>query len=123
LSIFGDDYPTPDGTCVRDYVHMNDLARAHVLAMERLEFEGGVDFINIGGGAGRTVREVIEVVKKVSGRDFPVSVAARRAGDAVRLVANIARAEEVLGWRPEQSDLTTIVETAWAWHRKHHGGV
>ncbi|MEX2449940.1 MAG: UDP-glucose 4-epimerase GalE [Rhodospirillales bacterium] len=122
LSIFGDDYPTPDGTCVRDYVHMNDLARAHVLAMERLEFEGGVDFINIGGGDGRTVREVIEAVKKVSGRDFPVSVAARRAGDAVRLVADIARAEKVLGWRPEQSDLTTVVETAWAWHAKHHGG-
>jgi UDP-glucose 4-epimerase len=102
---------------------MTDLARAHVLAMERLESEGGVDFINIGGGAGRTVREVIEAVKRVSGRDFPVSVAARRAGDAVRLVADIARAGEVLGWRPEQSDLTTIVETAWAWHCKHHGGV
>ncbi|MEQ8195595.1 MAG: UDP-glucose 4-epimerase GalE [Rhodospirillales bacterium] len=121
LSIFGGDYPTEDGTCVRDYVHVEDLARAHVLAMECLRANGGIDFINLGGGQGRTVRQVVDTVQAVSGRDFPVTVTARRAGDAVRLVADIARAEEVLGWHPEKSDLKTVVETAWAWHAKHHG--
>ena len=118
LQIFGDDYPTPDGTCIRDYVHVGDLATAHVLAMEKILKHGGVDAINIGGGDGHSVREIVAAVRDQCRRDFPANVTSRREGDASRLVADISRAREALGWKPEQSDIKNIVATAWNWHQK-----
>jgi UDP-glucose-4-epimerase GalE len=110
IDIFGTDYPTPDGTAIRDYIHVSDLARAHVIALER---DGAGGAFNLGTGVGSSVREVIEEVRKCSGRDFTVRETARRPGDPPMLVADAARAQEILGWKPEASDLATIVKTAW----------
>ena len=120
--LFGDDYPTPDGTCIRDYIHVLDLASAHVLALQYLQRGGDSDIFNIGGGRGNSNREVIEAVKRVSGVDFPVEVQARRPGDAAELVADAARLQAATGWRVEYSDLDTLVESAWRWHHSHPSG-
>ncbi|MHC5035173.1 MAG: UDP-glucose 4-epimerase GalE [Planctomycetota bacterium] len=121
ITIFGTDYPTPDGTCVRDYVHVLDLASAHVMAMEALE-ERQVMVYNLSTGQGHSVREVIEVVKKVSGRDFQVVEAPRRPGDAPVLVGAPEKIARELGWEPRESAIERIVETAWAWHSTHPDG-
>jgi UDP-arabinose 4-epimerase len=115
LQIFGTDYPTLDGTAVRDYIHVTDLAEAHVLALKHLIEGGGSEALNLGTGKGRSVREVIRVVESVTGRKIPVLETERRAGDPPTLVARSSRAAEVLGWLPRYSDLETIVKTAWVW--------
>ena len=121
LPLFGDDYPTPDGSCVRDYVHVTDLGRAHVLALEHLR-PGEGHIYNLGNARGHSVREVVEVAREVTGHAIPVVVCPRRPGDAAVLVANAGRAERELGWQRRLSDLGTIVETAWHWHRQHPEG-
>jgi len=116
MSIFGDNYETPDGTCIRDYVHVTDLADAHVKAMKLLLIQGGVNAFNLGGGEGASVRQVIDAVKDVSGVDFSVKVEPRRAGDAPMLVADVSKAQAELDWTPFRSDLNSIVQSAWNWH-------
>jgi len=118
LQMFGEDYPTRDGTCVRDYIHVADLAKAHVLALDHLERTGGSLIANCGYGVGASVKEVIQSVKRVSGVDFPVEAAPRRAGDPASLVANPARARETLGWTPDHADLDEIVAHALAWEKR-----
>jgi UDP-glucose-4-epimerase GalE len=117
LSIFGTDYPTPDGTCVRDYIHVTDLADAHVRAVRRLLDGGGSNVFNLGAGNGYSVREVVDVVGRAVGATVPVQDADRRAGDPARLVADISRARDVLEWNPKHSSLENIVTTAWNWYR------
>jgi UDP-glucose-4-epimerase GalE len=121
LTLFGDDYPTPDGTCVRDYVHVADLADAHLTALRKLESGGASGAYNLGSGTGMSVRQVLEAVGRVAGRGVPHTVGPRRPGDPARLVASSARAERELGWRA-QRDLRAIVETAWRWHEAHPQG-
>jgi UDP-glucose 4-epimerase len=116
--IFGDDYPTPDGTCIRDYIHVTDLAAAHVLALDKLTRGGEVGILNCGYGRGYSVREVVEAVKKVSGVDFQVEEAGRRAGDPPELVAEASLVRERLGWVPEHDNLEEIVRTAWEWEKR-----
>ena len=127
LQIFGDDYPTPDGTCIRDYIHVADLADAHLLGLERLlrlrereETERRPLIYNLGNGTGYSVREVIETAKAVTGRGLLAHVARRREGDPPQLVAGAERAHRELGWRPRFPDLETIIAHAWAWHQKRH---
>jgi UDP-glucose 4-epimerase len=119
LDVFGDDYRTPDGTCIRDYVHVSDLATAHLLALEALK-DGPVVW-NLGNGAGHSVRQVIAAVERVSGLSVPYRIVARRAGDAAVLVASSARAQQA-GWRPVHGDLDDIVSTAFAWRQSHPNG-
>ncbi|MBE6970325.1 MAG: UDP-glucose 4-epimerase GalE [Ruminococcaceae bacterium] len=121
VGIFGDDYPTPDGTCVRDYIHVQDLARAHLLALEYLDRGGESGAFNLGSGTGYSVREIIETARTVTGRPIPAAVEPRRAGDPSVLIASNAKAQEVLGWQPERS-LEQIVSDAWAWHSAHPEG-
>jgi len=124
LDIFGTDYPTPDGTGVRDYIHVTDLARAHLLALDHLERGGEALILNCGYGRGSTVRQVVDSVKRVSGVDFQVNVGPRRPGDPASLVARADRIREILGWSPELEDLDTIVGHALAWERaQSNGGV
>jgi UDP-glucose-4-epimerase GalE len=118
LQIFGNDYPTPDGTCIRDYIHVRDLADAHVRAARHLLDGGASDAFNLGTGRGHSVKEVIAAVAAATGRAVPHTVAPRRAGDPAELVADPRRARRVLGWQAGNSDLRTIVDTAWAWHVK-----
>lgn len=120
--IFGTDYPTPDGTCIRDYIHVADLAAAHVLALKALENGHPSGVYNSGNEWGTSVREVIETARRVTGRDFPVVEGARRPGDPAVLIASSRRIKEALGWRPRYGDLETIVRTAWEWHQKHPEG-
>lgn len=117
LTVHGEDYDTPDGTCVRDYVHVTDLADAHVRALEHLDrgAAGGADAFNLGTGRGYTVREVLGAIERVAGRPVPCRVGPRRAGDSARLVADPSRARETFGWTPRYSDIDTIVRTAFAW--------
>lgn len=122
VSVFGSNYPTTDGTCVRDYVHVVDLARAHLLAMEHLFGGGASRIFNLGNGSGFSVREVVDVVRSVSGREFEVIEAPRRPGDPPALVASSERIRAELGWKPSYSDLREIVETAWVWHSRHPDG-
>ncbi len=121
IQVFGTDYPTPDGTCVRDYIHVDDLAAAHVLALEQLA-DHTVITANLGVGRGYSVREVIDMCRKVTGKAIPERIAPRRPGDPPTLVADASRAHALLGWLPKSSDLETIVETAWRWHVEHPGG-
>lgn len=121
LDIFGTDYPTPDGTCVRDYIHVEDLAEAHALAVEAIE-PGVGKFWNVGTGTGNSVREVIRTCEEVSGRTIAVKEGPRRVGDPPALVAAADRIRTELGWRPKHPTLRAIVETAWAWHEKHPRG-
>ena len=118
ITIFGTDYPTPDGTCLRDYIHVTDLADAHVKALEHLESGGTSRAFNLGNGNGFSVREIIDVAREVSGKDIPVTESARRPGDSPALVASSKAAREILGWRPQFDDVHDIVRTAWNWHRK-----
>ncbi len=120
ISIFGDDYDTPDGTCIRDYIHVNDLADAHIKAYEFLCRENQSDVFNLGNGQGYSVREVIDMCKKVTGRDFKVEIAPRREGDPARLIADSTKIQNKLGWTP-QYDLSQIVESSWNWHEKING--
>jgi UDP-glucose 4-epimerase len=118
LKIFGTDYPTMDGTCIRDYIHVNDLADAHIKAVEYLMDKDRSDSFNLGNGIGHSVREVVNAVKKISGRDFEVIEADRREGDPPVLISDYRKAEEILGWRPQYADINAIVETAYRWHLK-----
>lgn len=118
LTVFGDDYPTPDGTCVRDYIHVSDLASAHILGMEHLLHTETSGAFNIGTGLGNSVAEVIKAVEQVSGRKVPFSLGQRRAGDPPVLVAAADKIKATLGWQPRYTDLREIVETAWKWHSK-----
>lgn len=120
--IFGDDYNTKDGTCVRDYIHVTDLASAHLLALERLMRGEESDIYNLGNGKGFSVKEVIDTVKKIAGRDFKVEISERRAGDPATLIASSERAIKELGWKSKYDSLETIIETAWNWHLNHLEG-
>jgi UDP-glucose 4-epimerase len=120
IFIFGDDYPTRDGTCVRDYIHVSDLASAHILALRSLD--QGSRVYNLGNGEGFTVKEVIQVAREVTGQPIPAEVGARRAGDPAVLVASSERIRQELGWQPRLTGLEPIVASAWAWHRKHPEG-
>ena len=122
VSIFGDDYPTPDGTAVRDYIHVSDLSAAHLLALYRLRGGESSEFINLGNGSGYSVKEVIETARQVTGKPIDAIVAPRRAGDPSRLVADAAKARDLLGWDPQFPDLESIIQSAWAWHQEHPEG-
>ncbi|MEL6408710.1 MAG: UDP-glucose 4-epimerase GalE [Chloroflexota bacterium] len=121
ITIFGTDYDTADGTCIRDYVHVLDLAEAHILALEALK-DGDSRVYNLGSGTGYSVREVIETVRKVTGHTIPAVEGERRAGDLPVLVADSSKIREELGWSPEFDNLHTIIETAWHWHQTHPNG-
>jgi UDP-glucose 4-epimerase len=121
VKIYGADYPTPDGTCIRDYIHIEDLCRAHLLALKKLEQHWELAY-NLGNGRGYSVREVIAAVKKVSGRDFKVTDADRRPGDPPVLTSDATKAKNELDWRPQLPDLEQIVATAWQWHKKYPDG-
>lgn len=122
ISVFGDDYDTPDGTCIRDYIHVSDLADAHVLAVDRLR--GGADssIYNLGNGQGFSVKEVIEIARAVTGRDIPMVIEPRRSGDPAVLVASSQRARSELGWNPSRNKLEDIIKSAWNWHVEHPNG-
>lgn len=122
VSVFGDDYDTPDGTCIRDYIHIRDLADAHLRALKYLENGGDSAKINLGNGLGFSVLEVIETVKKVTGKDFQVKIEPRRAGDPDRLIADATKAGEVLNWQPQFTELEKIVASAWEWKSKNLKG-
>ena len=122
VSIFGDDYPTPDGTCIRDYIHTSDLASAHLLAARRLLAGEGSGIFNLGSEHGLSVRQIIDAARKVTGRDFPVEVAPRRAGDPAVLIASNRKAREERGWVPAHSGAESILASAWAWHSSHPDG-
>jgi len=121
IKIYGTDYDTPDGTCIRDYIHIDDLCRAHLLALNKLQTEREL-ICNLGNEKGYSVREVIEAVKKVSGKEFKVTQASRRPGDPPRLTADAAKARNQLGWKIEKPDLEEMVSTAWQWHNNHPDG-
>ncbi len=118
IRVFGRDYDTPDGTCIRDYVHVMDLCQAHLLALDRLAAGAGSDAFNLGNGNGFSVQQVIDAARRVTGRDITVKEGPRRAGDPARLVANAGRAKAVLGWNPQFSDLDVIVGHAWQWEQE-----
>lgn len=119
ILIFGDDYPTPDGTCIRDYIHVVDLAEAHMLALGALDTTDRL-ILNLGNGEGFSVKQVIETARRVTGKPIPAEVRPRRAGDPARLVASSAKAKEVLGWQPKHADLDDIVASAWQWHQQRY---
>ncbi len=122
ISIYGDDYPTEDGTCIRDYIHVTDLAQAHILAMEYLAKGNESNIFNLGNGVGFSVREVIDVARKVTGEEIKEVITPRRAGDPARLIASSEKAKQVLGWKPEHDSLEDIIATAWKWHKNHPSG-
>ncbi len=122
ISIFGDDYPTKDGTCIRDYIHVSDLAQAHILALDHLLQGGKSDVFNLGNGVGFTVKEVIDVARAVTGHPIPAETCPRRAGDPAQLIASSKKAVEQLGWKPKYNDLNTIIASAWKWHSAHPRG-
>jgi UDP-glucose 4-epimerase len=121
ITVFGDDYPTPDGTCIRDYIHVDDLASAHLAALERLQAGQGLK-LNLGTGRGHSVREVIDACRRVTGHAIPSVVGPRRAGDPPELVADSRRAQHLLHWQPQYTDIDAIVATAWHWHFSHPHG-
>ena len=122
ISVFGTDYPTKDGTCIRDYIHVSDLAQAHILAVKYLIAGNNSDIFNLGNGVGFTVKEVIETAEKVTGQPIQVVEEDRRAGDPAVLIASSEKARKVLGWKPEHHSLEEIIKTAWNWHRNHKNG-
>lgn len=122
LSIFGNDYDTPDGTCIRDYVHVQDLIAAHILALEYLEAGNSSNIFNLGSSTGFSVQEIVETARKITGKEIPTKVEARRAGDPSTLVAASQKAQEMLGWKPEYTTMETIIESAWNWHVNHPTG-
>jgi UDP-glucose 4-epimerase len=121
IKIFGTDYDTPDGTCIRDYIHIEDLCSAHLIALEKLDENAELSY-NLGNGKGYSVRQVIDTVKKVSGKDFKVIETEPRPGDPAILTADSTKAQKELGWKTKHPDLETIIETAWKWHSKHPDG-
>ena len=122
ITVFGDDYPTPDGTCLRDYIHVVDLADAHVLALEYLRKGGASDIFNLGNGQGFSVKEMIAAAEKATGRSIKVEIGARRAGDPAQLIASSEKARSVLGWKPQFTDVEQVIGTAWRWHEHHPHG-
>ncbi len=122
ISIFGDDYDTEDGTCIRDYIHVTDLAQAHILAVKYLLAGNESNTFNLGNGVGFSVKEVIETAKKATGLPIKAEVAPRRAGDPARLIASSEKAKEILGWNPQHADLEKIISSAWKWHSTHPNG-
>ncbi len=121
ITVFGDDYPTPDGTCIRDYVHVDDLGQAHILALDKLQPGEGI-CVNLGTGRGYSVRELISACRRVTGHTIPEVIGPRRPGDPPELVADATRARSVLGWQPRYTDIEDIVATAWQWHKTHPHG-
>jgi len=121
ITIFGNDYDTPDGTCIRDYIHVTDLAEAHVLALRALEKGGCSKAYNLGNGKGFSVREVIETASRITGKNIPFQVGNRRSGDPQCLVGDASKAIRELGWQPRYADLPVIIETAWQWHKQKAG--
>ncbi len=122
LTIFGDDYPTPDGTCIRDYVHVEDLIAAHILALEYLKAGNQSNVFNLGSNHGCSVKEMLEAAREVTQKEIPAVIAPRRAGDPSTLVAASEKAKTVLGWQPQYTDVKKIIETAWNWHVSHPNG-
>ena len=122
IMIFGDDYPTADGTCIRDYIHVMDLVDAHILAVERLRKGGESTVYNLGNGTGFSVKEVVETARKVTGCPIPAEVAERRAGDPAQLIASSEKAVKELGWQPKYAELETIIDSAWKWFKAHPNG-
>lgn len=122
ISIFGDDYNTVDGTCVRDYIHVTDLADAHILALEKMRNDGKSNIYNLGNGNGFSVKEVVDLTRKVTGIDIKAVLGDRRAGDPAILVASSEKAQKELNWKPKYNDLGTIIETAWKWHKDNPNG-
>ena len=118
LKIYGNDYPTPDGTCDRDYIHIVDLAQAHMLALKTKQSGP----YNIGNGTGYSVKEVVDVARKITGHSIPVEMAPRREGDPAKLIAAPQKARKILGWKPRMDDLESIIESAWLWHKAHPNG-
>ena len=122
ISIYGADYDTPDGTCIRDYIHVTDLAQAHILAVQYLMNGVESDIFNLGNGVGYSVREVIETARKITGHAIPAVETERRAGDPARLVASSEKAKKILGWKPVHDSLDEIIASAWNWHKNHPNG-
>ena len=122
ITIYGDDYPTQDGTCIRDYIHTEDLARAHILALEYLRNGGESNIFNLGSGDGYSVMEMITAARKVTGHPIPAQVGTRRPGDPAKLVADSSKAQEILKWKPEITRMEDIIATAWKWHSSHPNG-
>lgn len=122
ITIFGTDYPTPDGTCIRDYIHVVDLANAHLCALNYLRNGGASDFFNLGTGHGFSVREIIDAAQKVTGRKIKTELGSRRAGDPARLIASGQKARRILNWSPQFDDVEKIIATAWNWHSSHPNG-
>lgn len=120
IKVFGTDYPTEDGTCLRDYIHVNDLSRAHILALEALAGGAGSTVYNLGNSRGYSVYEVIEAARRITGHPIPVVEEGRREGDPAVLIADSKRIRDALGWKPAYEDLDTIIETAWNWHKNDH---
>jgi UDP-glucose 4-epimerase len=121
ITIFGDDYPTPDGTCIRDYIHVQDLASAHLAALERLQSGQGI-CVNLGTGRGTSVRQIVDTCREVTGHAIPEVMGTRRAGDPPELVADARLAHSLLGWKAQYTDPRSIIETAWRWHQSHPRG-
>lgn len=122
LTIFGEDYDTPDGTCIRDYVQVEDLAAAHILALEYLKAGNPSNFFNLGSNNGYSVKEMLEAAREVTGKEIAAEVGPRRAGDPSRLVASSEKVKDTLGWNPEYTDIKAIIQTAWDWHVSHPHG-
>lgn len=122
VKIFGDDYPTEDGTCIRDYIHVLDLAQAHYLAVQKLTNDGGYDVFNLGNGQGFSVKEVIETCRKVTQKEIKAEVSPRREGDPAQLIASSEKAQNKLGWKPQYDTLEAMVQHAWNWHSSHEHG-
>ena len=122
ITVFGDDYDTPDGTCIRDYVHVEDLVNAHLLALEYLRSGGESDVFNLGSSHGFSVNEMISAARSVTGKEIPVKIGPRRAGDPGILVASTDKAKRVLGWNPANTSVEKIIEDAWRWHSTHPAG-
>jgi UDP-glucose 4-epimerase len=123
ISIYGTDYDTPDGTCLRDYIHVTDLAQAHILGLEYLLNGGNTEVFNLGNARGFSIQEVIEAARVVTGHPIPVTLADRRPGDPPILVGSAEKAQGILGWKPQYADLETILKHAWQWHQKRHEGL
>lgn len=122
ISIYGDDYDTKDGTCIRDYIHVTDLAQAHILAVEYLMKGNESGIFNLGNGVGFTVKEVIDAARKITGHPIPAEIVPRRAGDPAQLIASSDKARSILGWKPEHADIEEIISSAWNWHKNHPKG-
>ena len=122
ITIFGDDYNTEDGTCVRDYIHVTDLADAHILALDKMRAAGKSNIYNLGNGNGFSVKEVVDITRKVTGVDIKAELGERRPGDPAILVASSEKAKKELNWKPKYNDLGTIIETAWKWHKENPNG-